>query len=140
MAGARARMSLVLRRQRGGRRTASVETLALEAGLHPDLVLRLVRLGLIEPIAGTQAEPLFASDAAARLARAVRLRRDFGIDYAGAVLASELLARIEQLERRLERYETPDGRRVSGSGRSGTLSGFDAGLPRNSEAEPAEER
>jgi MerR HTH family regulatory protein len=115
---ARARMSLVLRRPRGARRTTSVETLALEAGLHPELVLRLVRLGLVEPIAGTEEEPLFASDAAARLARAVRLRRDFGIDYAGAVLASELLARIEQLERRLERYQTPDGRGVAGSGRS----------------------
>jgi hypothetical protein len=31
----------------------------------------------------------------------VRLRRDLGLNYAGAVLASELLARIDELERRL---------------------------------------
>jgi hypothetical protein len=31
----------------------------------------------------------------------VRLRRDLGIGYAGAVLASELVARIEGLERQL---------------------------------------
>jgi hypothetical protein len=95
----------VLRRPRPDRRTTTLDALAREAGMHPDLVLRLVRLGLVEPVAGTPQEPLFAIDAAARLARAARLRRDFGIDYAGAVLASELLARIEQLELRLARYE-----------------------------------
>jgi chaperone modulatory protein CbpM len=132
MAGARARMSLVLRRPRGGRSTASLETLALEAGMHPDLVLRLVRLGLIEPVGGTPQEPLFAGDAAARLARAMRLRRDFGIDYAGAVLASELLARIERLERRLERYEGPGTRRDSASrrGYSGGGGGTSVERPR----------
>jgi hypothetical protein len=108
MAGARARLSLVLRRQSGETRAASLETIAREAGMHPELVLRLVRLGLVEPVGGTPQEPLFARDAAARLARAARLRRDVGIDYAGAVLAIELLARIEQLELRLRRYETPD--------------------------------
>jgi hypothetical protein len=35
------------------------------------------------------------------LARAVRLRRDLGLNYAGAVLACELLARIDELERQL---------------------------------------
>jgi MerR HTH family regulatory protein len=107
MAGARTRLSLVLRRQSGDARPATLEALAREAGLHPQLVLRLVRLGLVEPVGGTPQEPLFARDAAARLARAARLRRDVGIDYAGAVLASELLGRIEQLEMRLRRYETP---------------------------------
>src|SRR5258707_10849819 len=115
MAPARARWSLVLRRPRGDRRTATLDMLAREAGLHPDLVLRLVRLGLVEPIGGTPQEPLFAIDAAARLARAARLRRDFGIDYAGAVLASDLLARIEKLELRLRRYEQPPRRSNSHS-------------------------
>jgi hypothetical protein len=63
---------------------------AREAGLHPDVVRRFVRLGLLEP-------PPFLRDAAARLARAGRLRRDLGLNYAGAVLACELLARIEEL-------------------------------------------
>jgi hypothetical protein len=97
--------------------------LAREAGMHPELVLRLVRLGLVEPVGGTPQEPLFARDAAARLARAARLRRDVGIDYAGAVLASELLARIEQLELRLRRYETPAPRRGTGSSSSHTGGG-----------------
>jgi hypothetical protein len=66
---------------------------AREAGLHPDLVRRFVRLGLLDP-------PPFPRDAAARLARAGRLRRDLGLNYAGAILACELLARIEELESR----------------------------------------
>jgi chaperone modulatory protein CbpM len=126
MASSRARWSVVLRRPSQDARAATLEALSREAGLHPELVLRLVRLGLVEPIGGTQQEPLFARDAAARLARAARLRRDVGIDYAGAVLASDLLARIEQLERRLRRYETPPPRPNSrsasshGGGRGGT--------------------
>ena len=56
------------------------------------------------------ATPLFPRDAAARLARAARLRRDLGLNYAGAVLACELLARIDELEERLRRYEPPTNR------------------------------
>ena len=85
-----------------GGRPVELEVLAREAGLHPDVVVRFVRLGLLEPPGRTG---LFPRDAAARLARAARLRRDLGLNYAGAVLASELLARIDELEERLRRYE-----------------------------------
>lgn len=71
------------------RRPGSLDVLAREAGLHPELVRRLVALGIVE---------VGAVDAAARLARAARLRRDLGLNYAGAVLACELLDRIEALE------------------------------------------
>ena len=81
------------------RSTVPIETRALarEAGVHPDLVRRFVALGLLEP---------YPVDAAARVARAARLRRDLGLNYAGAVLACELLARIDELQRRLSRYES----------------------------------
>jgi hypothetical protein len=81
------------------RSTVPIETrvLAREAGVHPDLVRRFVALGLLEP---------YPVDAAARIARAARLRRDLGVNYAGAVLACELLARIDELQRRLSRYES----------------------------------
>jgi DNA-binding transcriptional MerR regulator len=82
-----------------------VELLADEAGMHPELVRRLERLGLLDPVRRNGLEPLYPRDAAARLARAVRLRRDLGLNYAGAVLACELLARIDELEARLRRYE-----------------------------------
>jgi hypothetical protein len=73
-----------------------VDRLARETGLHPELVARLIRLGFAEAS---------APDAAALLARAVRLRRDLGLNYAGAALALELLARIDDLQDRLRRYE-----------------------------------
>jgi hypothetical protein len=78
----------------GRARPVELEVLAREAGLHPDLVNRFVRLGLLDPAP-------FPRDAAAQLARAGRLRRDLGLNYAGAVLACELLARIDELESRL---------------------------------------
>jgi hypothetical protein len=77
-----------------------IEVLAGEAGVHPDLVRRLIGLGLIEPGGGTGAAPLFDHRDAALIARAARLRRDLGLNYAGAVLACELLARIDELEQR----------------------------------------
>jgi hypothetical protein len=63
--------------------------LARRAGLHPELVRRLVSLGAVEP--GDW-------NAAARLAQITRLRRDLGVNYAGAILVSDLLQRIEDLE------------------------------------------
>jgi hypothetical protein len=84
-----------------------VEALARETGVHPELVRRLVRLGLVETAGGSGAAPLFDAAAASRLARALRLRRELGLNYAGAILAGELLARIDDLEDRLRRSEPP---------------------------------
>ncbi len=67
--------------------------LASESGLHPELVRHLIALGLVPSGDGAQ------------LRRATRLRSDLGLNYAGAVLACELLARIDALEARLRRYE-----------------------------------
>ncbi|MCW3033172.1 MAG: chaperone modulatory protein CbpM [Solirubrobacteraceae bacterium] len=79
----------------------ALETLAQRAGLHPETVRRLSRLGLIEPGGGTAAAPLYRARDVELLLRAVRLRGGLGLNYAGAVLACELLARIEELELRL---------------------------------------
>lgn len=84
----------------------ALEVIAREAGMHPELVRRFVALGLLDHDSGTPDAPLFWRGAAARLARAGRLRRDLGLNYAGAILACQLLERIETLEARLRRYET----------------------------------
>jgi DNA-binding transcriptional MerR regulator len=86
-----------------------LEALAREAGVHPELVRRLVALGLLDP--PSPKRRLFPRDAAAQIAQATRLRRDLGLNYAGALLACELLARIERLERRLRLYERADRHR-----------------------------
>jgi hypothetical protein len=95
--------ALAVVRARGNR--VNVELLAREAGLHPDLVVRLIRLGVLDGPASPNGG-IGVAGAAARLARVARLRRDLGVNIAGAVLANQLLARIDELERRLERYET----------------------------------
>jgi hypothetical protein len=71
------------------RRSSPTEALASEAGVHPDLVRALLRSGFIA-----------RDESPARLARAMRLRRDLGVNLAGAVLACDLLERIETLEAR----------------------------------------
>jgi hypothetical protein len=83
--------SIVRVRRPGPPTRAEIEALARESGLHPELVARLVRLGAVEP--GER-------DAAAHLAQIMRLRRDLGLNYAGAILACQLLARIDRLEGR----------------------------------------
>jgi chaperone modulatory protein CbpM len=79
-----------------GRTLVAVTSLGRPAGVHPELVRRFVRLGLID-----EGDP----GSAELLARAARLRRDLGLGYAGAVMACRLLDRIEELEARLRRYE-----------------------------------
>jgi chaperone modulatory protein CbpM len=80
---------------------AWTNAIARETGLHPELVRRLVALGFVE--LRSSVAPV---DAAATITRAVRLRDDLGLNWAGALLASELLDRIDELERRLQRYES----------------------------------
>jgi hypothetical protein len=98
-------VTLALRPAARGTTLVDLDRVAQLAGLHPEVVRRLVRLGLLDRAGGTEARPLFPDDIAARLTRATRLRRDLALNYAGAVLACELLDRIEELEDRLSRYE-----------------------------------
>jgi hypothetical protein len=74
-----------------------IEVLAHDAGLHPEVCERFIRLGLLDG-------PPFAVDAASQLARAARLRRDLGLGWSGAVFACELLRRIDDLEAQVRRY------------------------------------
>lgn len=73
---------------------------ARRAGLRVSVVRRYLALGLFEPVGGTSRTPLFPPSSAARVAKADRLRRDLGLNSAGAVLACELLDRIRELESR----------------------------------------
>jgi MerR HTH family regulatory protein len=74
---------------------------ARQAGVKIVHVRRYLEYGLLEPRRAAAAEtPRFDPSSAARVARAERLRRDLGLNYAGAVLVSELLDRIGDLEAR----------------------------------------
>ncbi len=95
--------------RRGPDRHPAVEDLveltvvARQAGVKIVHVRRYLEFGLFEPhpaAAATTKAPRFDPGHAARVARAERLRRDLGLNYAGAVLVCELLDRISQLETR----------------------------------------
>jgi hypothetical protein len=75
---------------------------ARQAGVKLVHARRYLEFGLFEPHAAAATEtPRFDPSSAARLARAERLRRDLGLNYAGVVLVCELLDRISKLEARL---------------------------------------
>jgi hypothetical protein len=74
---------------------------ARRAGVKIVHVRRYLEFGLFEPHPAASADsPRFDPGSAARVARAERLRRDLGLNYAGAVLVCELLDRISKLEAR----------------------------------------
>ena len=95
------RYVLAVARTSAPRQLVTFDILVRESGLGPDYLTRLIGLGAVEAGGGTREEPLFPGDSAARLARVVRLRGDLGLNYAGAILACDLLARIEELEEKL---------------------------------------
>jgi hypothetical protein len=75
---------------------------ARQAGVKIVHVRRYLEFGLFEPHpAATAKTPRFHPGNAARVARAERLRRDLGLNYAGAALVCELLDRISELKDRL---------------------------------------
>jgi chaperone modulatory protein CbpM len=78
-----------------------LRVLARQAGVRVSLVRRYLEFGLFDPCAGTGETPMFEPSCAARLAAAERLRQDLKLNFAGAVLACELLDRVYELEGRI---------------------------------------
>ena len=73
---------------------------ARRAGVRIAHVRRYLEFGLFEPHPDPADPPRYDPSYAARLARAERLRRDLGLNYAGAVLVCELLDQIRELQAR----------------------------------------
>ncbi len=67
------------------------------SGLHPDMVHRLVALGLLD-CAREGNDLCFEPSAVAVVARIQRLRSGLGLNYAAIGLVLDLLKRIEELE------------------------------------------
>lgn len=98
-----------------------VEAFAHRAGLHPDLVIRFVTLGLLDPVRDSAGQLWFGKDQLDTVARLQRLRSGLSLNYAALGLVAQLLDRIEELERELRRrapFEwAPSGRAPNGGGR-----------------------
>lgn len=80
-----------------------IEELARAAGLHIGLVEQLVEYGVIEPAPGSASPTLFPIAAIDRVRCAVRLRRDLGVNLAGAAVIVEMRERLRSLRAELER-------------------------------------
>jgi chaperone modulatory protein CbpM len=81
-----------------------MEELARAAGLHIGLVEQLAEYGVIEPAPGIASPILFPVAAIDRLRCVVRLRRDLGVNLAGAAVIVEMRERLRSLRAELERF------------------------------------
>ena len=86
----------------------------LPAELPVEYLLEIVEYGILQPSGQPPAEWLFDAGALVVVKRALRLRRDLDLEWAGIALALELMAELEQLrhessqlKQRLSRFEQP---------------------------------
>ena len=91
----------------------TLSEVAYHCGLHPELIERLVRIGLIDYAEhDAHGEALFDADVVPLIRRILRLRNHLGVNYAGIGVILELMARIESLESDVRELEN----RVFGRG------------------------
>jgi chaperone modulatory protein CbpM len=77
----------------------SLDSYARATGVHPELVSRLVALGLLDVTRDAQGRLWFHPSQVAEMARIQRLRMSLHLGYSAIGLVVELLDRIAQLER-----------------------------------------
>ena len=80
----------------------TMDALAAQAGMHPELVERFFKFGLIEPVEYEGSVALFDTSAIARLRMIARLRQSLGINLAGIGVIVNLLDRLCALQRENE--------------------------------------
>ena len=83
-----------------------LDAFARGCGLHPDLVRRLVALGLLACRQDARGQLLFPPSALATVGRIQRLRTGLGLNYAAIGLVLDLLDRIDELESASRRGRT----------------------------------
>jgi DNA-binding transcriptional MerR regulator len=99
---------LVKAADRAHRRRLDLDDFAMAADVHPQLVQRLVSLGLLEPIRDSAGTAWFSPADLATIARIQRLRAGFGINYAAIGLVLDLLERVGRLEAALRESRRPN--------------------------------
>ena len=79
----------------------TADAVAETVGARRSLVVRLAQQGLIETVESGADELLLPRYVVIQLRRMQRLRRDLGVNFAGAAVILDLVGRIEQLNREL---------------------------------------
>jgi DNA-binding transcriptional MerR regulator len=86
----------------------SLEGFARASGLHPDLVVRFVQLGLLDATRDGRGQLRFAPRELRRAERIQRLRTGLSLNYAALGLVLDLLDRIDHLEAALRHRPGPE--------------------------------
>jgi hypothetical protein len=89
----------------------SLDAFAADAGIHPELLRRLVNLGLLEPYVDAAGQFWFSPSQLSTLARARRLHDGLGLNYAALGVVLDLLARVDELEAALRHRRRRPSRR-----------------------------
>lgn len=97
------------------------EDFAARAGVHPDLVRRLVALGLLEPSRDSRGRWWFVPEQVRTVARIQRLRAGLSVNYAALGLVMDLLDRVDALEAALRRTGVPVPARTRSPGATARL-------------------
>lgn len=90
----------------------SPDALARQAGVHPELVVRFVSLGLLDPVRSLSGELHFEQRDVVRVLKVQRLRTALGLNYAALGLVLDLLDRIAALELAQQRSARPRSARA----------------------------
>jgi hypothetical protein len=83
-------------------RVLPIDEIARLADIQPDLVVRFVDWGLIDPVE-TSPEPCFEVSVVLRIRRILRIHYDLGVNWAGIGVVMDLLTKIDDLEREIAR-------------------------------------
>jgi hypothetical protein len=78
----------------------TAEDLALRCGLRPAALQAYTRVGVVQFNAATGRFPILA---VGRLRKAIRLRRDLGVDLGAVGIVLDLVGRLEEMEVEIER-------------------------------------
>ncbi|GAA1654236.1 hypothetical protein GCM10009733_059450 [Nonomuraea maheshkhaliensis] len=84
-----------------------LDAYARATGLHPQVVRRLVTLGLLEPVKNARGELCFTPAQVTAAARIQRLHEGLSINYAAIGVVIDLLDRIGELEAALRDLPRP---------------------------------
>jgi hypothetical protein len=86
-----------------------LDSFARATGLHPELVRRLVALGLLEVVRDEAGRMWFVPNQIGAAYRLQRLRAGLALNYAGLGVVVDLLDRISKLEAELRKRPRPRG-------------------------------